>query len=101
MTLDQMEPLLTAINRQALSSMHLSILLFLKKNQGSAMSVVAKEIGFTTAAATGSIDTLERNEYVIRTRDDHDRRKVLVSLTQKGSQAVARFESIIRSLSVN
>lgn len=101
MTLDQMEPILSALNRQELSSVHLSILAFLKKNQGSAMSEVAKSAGLTTAAATGSVDTLERHEYVVRMRDGLDRRKVLVSLTSKGTQAISRFESSIKSLSVN
>jgi DNA-binding Lrp family transcriptional regulator len=42
--------------------------------------VIGKHTGLTTGAVTGLMDRLERAGYVRRTRDEHDRRKVVVQL---------------------
>ena len=43
---------------------------------------LARETGLTTGAVTAVIDRLEASGYARRTRDSHDRRKVLVSGTK-------------------
>lgn len=48
------------------------------------MSTLAQRIEAALPAATGIVDRLERDGYVERLRDDHDRRVVLVGLTEKG-----------------
>lgn len=44
---------------------------------------LATEVGLTTGAITGVIDRLERAGYARRERDEHDRRRVTVSVTTK------------------
>ncbi|WP_433656632.1 MarR family winged helix-turn-helix transcriptional regulator [Nocardia sp. CA-128927] len=41
---------------------------------------IAEHTGLTTGAVTGLVDRLEKAGYAKRTRDPHDRRKVLVEL---------------------
>ncbi|RDI49235.1 MarR family winged helix-turn-helix transcriptional regulator [Nocardia mexicana] len=41
---------------------------------------IAEHTGLTTGAVTGLVDRLEKAGYARRTRDPHDRRKVLVEL---------------------
>jgi DNA-binding MarR family transcriptional regulator len=42
--------------------------------------VISEHTGLTTGAVTGLTDRLEKAGYVRRTRDEHDRRKVVVQL---------------------
>src|SRR3954469_12376578 len=42
--------------------------------------VISEHTGLTTGAVTGLMDRLEKAGYVRRTRDEHDRRKVVVQL---------------------
>jgi DNA-binding MarR family transcriptional regulator len=44
---------------------------------------LATEVGLTTGAITTALDRLEGKGYVRRLRDEHDRRKVLVELTDE------------------
>jgi DNA-binding MarR family transcriptional regulator len=44
---------------------------------------IAEQSGLSTGAVTGVIDRLERAGYVRRVRDPHDRRKVLVEVSQR------------------
>jgi DNA-binding MarR family transcriptional regulator len=54
------------------------------------MTEIAKRMNHTTAAATGLVDRLERMDFARREPGEHDRRKVFVQLTDKGSELVAR-----------
>ncbi len=49
---------------------------------------LAGESGLSTGAITAVIDRLERAGYVCRLRDDRDRRRVLVELTDEGRRRV-------------
>jgi|ERR1700704_5417710 DNA-binding MarR family transcriptional regulator len=53
------------------------------------MSGIASKMGHTTAAATGLVDRLEKLGYVGRSHAADDRRKVMVRITEKGSNLVA------------
>ena len=55
------------------------------------MSAIAKKMGHTTAAASGLVARLENLHYVVRTIAREDRRKVLVCITDKGSELVRRI----------
>ena len=48
---------------------------------------LAKEIGLTPGAVTGMVDRLERAGLVERTPDPADRRRVVISVSQKGRGA--------------
>lgn len=67
------------------------VLLFLLRGQpeGLAPNELAERAGVTRATITGLLDGLERDDYVSRQADTHDRRKTSVRLTAKG-QAMAR-----------
>lgn len=52
---------------------------------------LADAAGVTRATMTGLIDTLERDGYVVREPDTSDRRMLLVRLTRKGENFLARF----------
>jgi len=55
------------------------------------MSDIAKKMGHSTAAATGLVDRLEKLSYVERVHAAEDRRKIMVRITQKGTELVARM----------
>ena len=48
---------------------------------------LARLTGLTTGAITGVLDRLERDGYVRRVRDHHDRRKIFLELTGKDTEA--------------
>ena len=61
------------------------------------MSDIAKKMGHSTAAATGLVDRLEKLNYVERMHAAEDRRKIMVRITQKGTELVARMRGEIAS----
>lgn len=67
------------------------LLTYLDKQEVITMSGIAAKMGHTTAAATGLVDRLEKLGYVQRSHAMDDRRKVMVRITKKGSNLVARI----------
>lgn len=63
----------------------------LMNSGGSTMSDVARLLNVTMPAITGIVDRLARGGYVVRMRDDSDRRIVKIALTSKGSDAVRKM----------
>lgn len=61
------------------------------------MSDIAKKMGHSTAAATGLVDRLEKIGYVERIHAAEDRRKIMVRITQKGTELVAHMRKEIAS----
>lgn len=62
------------------------------------MSETAQSLGVTTGTLTVSIDRLVRKGYVIRKRDEHDRRIVRISLTRDGKVACrmhSKFHAVL------
>lgn len=59
------------------------------------MSDIAKKMGHSTAAATGLVDRLEKIGYVERVHAAEDRRKIMVRITQKGTELVAHMRKEI------
>ena len=51
------------------------------------MSAVAKKLGITAGSLTTSINHLVNKKYVFRERGELDRRKVYISLSEKGQKA--------------
>ena len=66
---------------------------------GASRPVTPSEIGeqliVTTATVTGLVDTLERRGFVTRTRDEADRRKVLVAITREGRAVLDRIAPVL------
>jgi DNA-binding MarR family transcriptional regulator len=53
-------------------------------------------MGSSPSACTGLIDGMESEGYILRTRDDVDRRQVLISLTPKGRHVADRVNEELR-----
>jgi len=62
------------------------------------MSVVAKKLGITAGSLTISINNLVNKKYVLRNRGKVDRRKVYVSLSEKGRKAFRHHKSFHKKL---
>lgn len=54
-------------------------------------TTIAQRLIVTTATVTSLLDTLESRGLVVRHRDPHDRRKLLVSITDEARAAVDDF----------
>ena len=61
------------------------------------MADVARKMGHSTAAATGLVDRLEKLGYMERTHAIDDRRKVMVRITSKGIDLVARLRDELQN----
>ncbi len=69
----------------------MGILMILAASDGLKSSEVAQRAWTTRANITTVVDTLERDGYVERRRDDGDRRVVRLHLTDKGRQRIAEL----------
>lgn len=79
------------LGRGSVSFPQFFLLTYLVRHEFLTMSGIAARMGHTTAAATGLVDRLERLGYVQRSHAQDDRRKVIVKITRKGSNLVARI----------
>ena len=73
------------------------LLAYLSSEEYLTMSDIAKKMGHSTAAATGLVDRLEKLMYVERVHASEDRRKIMVRITGKGAELVARMRGEIAS----
>lgn len=73
------------------------LLAYLSSEDYLTMSDIAKKMGHSTAAATGLVDRLEKLNYVERMHAAEDRRKIMVRITNKGAELVARMRGEIAS----
>ena len=84
-----------ALEAQGLTHAGWQVLLLLGKHDGLTQREVAERTFVTQASVTGVVDTLEREGFVTRTRDEDDRRVVRVSLTREGRKRLDRTISIV------
>lgn len=75
---------------------------FLAQKNELSMSEIAQRMGHSTAAATGLVDRLEKVGHVKRVHASHDRRKILVQITDTGFSLVAavRDDMIVNLLKI-
>ena len=85
------------LNRGNVSFPQFFLLAYLSSEDYLTMSDIAKKMGHSTAAATGLVDRLEKLSYVERVHAAEDRRKIMVRITQKGIELVARMRKEIAS----
>ena len=64
----------------------------------STMSVVAKKLGITAGSLTTSVNSLVNKKYVIRQRNEEDRRVVFLKLTEKGKRAYEHHRDYHRQM---
>lgn len=60
------------------------------------MTDIARKMGHSTAAATGLVDRLEKLSYVERMHAEDDRRKVLVRITEQGTDLVEKLRGALQ-----
>lgn len=68
----------------------LGVLELLLAHQPMKPSDLLQYLSTTPAAITTLLDRMERNELIVRTRDDNDRRIVWVTVTEKGEKEASR-----------
>lgn len=71
------------------------LLAYLEEEECLSMSSIAQMIGHTTAAATGMVDKLEELGHLKRFTAASDRRKTMVSITDRGRELVSRMRGNI------
>ncbi len=79
------------LNKDNISFAQFFLLSYLSTSKEMTMTDVARKMGHSTAAATGLVDRLEKLGYMERTHAIDDRRKVMVRITSKGIDLVARL----------
>ena len=81
-----------ALRRHGLSAAGRQVLAILD-GAGEPLSptTIAERLIVTTATVTSLLDTLEGRGLVVRHRDPHDRRKLLVSITDEAREVVDDF----------
>ena len=83
------------LNRGNVSFPQFFLLAYLSSEDYLTMSDIAKKMGHSTAAATGLVDRLEKLGYVERIHAAEDRRKIMVRITNKGTELVAHMRKEI------
>jgi DNA-binding MarR family transcriptional regulator len=85
----------TELNKGNVSFPQFFLLAYLSSEEYLTMSDIAKKMGHSTAAATGLVDRLESLSYVERLHAAEDRRKIMVRITSKGVELVAKMRKEI------
>ncbi|MBP7735267.1 MAG: MarR family transcriptional regulator [Spirochaetes bacterium] len=76
----------------------MGILFALKLKNGLSMNILSEIVSIDNAAVTRHVDTLERNGLITRTQDPEDRRKYMVSITEKGISEADKSKEIVRKI---
>lgn len=76
----------------------LNVLELLLESDPMKPSDLIQHLSTTPAAVTTLLDRMERNELVVRTRDDQDRRIVWIKVSEKGAAEAERGKAIRHSL---
>ena len=81
----------------SLSIPQLRSLAFLKRNPGTSLSDLAEHLGVTCATASTTIERLVQRNFVQRTDNPQERRKVVLSLTDSGIQHLEQTQAETRT----
>jgi DNA-binding MarR family transcriptional regulator len=69
------------------------VLYFIKENQGKTVpSQISEVMGVSSARIATALNSLEEKGFITREIDIEDRRKIIVRLTQKGTDHVEEWE---------
>ena len=85
------------LNRGNISFPQFFLLTYLSSEDYLTMSAIAKKMGHSTAAATGLVDRLEKLGFVERVHAAEDRRKIMVRITNSGTEIVSTMRQHIAS----
>lgn len=75
-----------------LNETHAKILLFVYKHDQRQMSKINSYIGIQKGAFTTSVDILIRNGYILKIKDEKDKRSTNLELTEKGREVAIKLE---------
>lgn len=75
-----------------LNETHAKILLFVYKHKQRQMSKINSYIGIQKGAFTTSVDILVENGYVLKIKDEKDKRSTNLELTEKGVEMAIKLE---------
>ncbi|MGL6106205.1 MarR family winged helix-turn-helix transcriptional regulator [Romboutsia sp.] len=75
-----------------LNETHAKILLFVHKHEHKQMSKINNYIGIQKGAFTTSVDILIDNGYILKIKDEKDRRSTNLELTKKGKEIAIKLE---------
>lgn len=86
------------ILQEELKTCHLTIPLarviqVLREDGRQSFGELSKKLETSTSSITGIVDRLEKSGWVKRERDEHDRRIVWISLTEKDQEMFQQFSS--------
>lgn len=81
-----------ALKDVGINSQQLSILLALSRNAAGSAIGLSRMLAVDPALMTRALDKLEARGLVQRTRSETDRRRVDITVTQEGHDAIARCE---------
>lgn len=68
------------------------ILMFVNENSEKSMSEISSMTGLEKSSFTRSVDYLVKNGFITRNYPEHDRRKIKLSLTNKGRKAAGLIQ---------
>jgi DNA-binding MarR family transcriptional regulator len=91
------EDFLKCVAPLQLTPAQFSVLMLLEKNPGRNQTEVAGALGILRPNFVAMLDGLESRGLCVRARSATDRRSHVLSLTEKGRQALARARKIIAS----
>lgn len=75
-----------------LNETHAKILLFVYKHEQRQMSKINSYIGIQKGAFTTSVDILIENGYILKIKDEKDKRSTNLELTEKGIEMAIKLE---------
>jgi len=84
------------LSRGNISFAQFYLMSYLSTSRELTMTDIARKMGHSTAAATGLVDRLEKLGYVERMHAAEDRRKVMVRITTKGMELVAKLRGALQ-----
>lgn len=84
------------LSRGNVSFAQFYLMSYLSTSRELTMTDIARKMGHSTAAATGLVDRLEKLGYVERMHAADDRRKVMVRITAKGLELVAKLRGALQ-----
>lgn len=84
------EKLIRALEKSQVSILQLQALVFINKHANCQMTEIANNFRIELPSATSLVNKLVDLKLVTRITDKNDRRKVLISLTSKGTKALTR-----------
>ena len=98
---NELRPVLLRLSRQlrketeqlGVTSRQVTLLWLIRGNPGLSLRELAAEEGISAPALSGHVDRLEKAQLIERVRDEDDRRRVGLALTEEGERLLKRVRA--------